>query len=226
MRRVTVFAVLAFVLAIPSAMLAAEKEDSQGRGWALDAKVGTLGIGADLSRSIVPRVLNLRVGASFFSYSTDITETDIDYAAKLKLGAVPIALDVFPFKNWFRLGGGVVFNLNQVEGTGQPKSGLIEIGDSQYTPQDIGQVNGKVKFNRAAPYFGLGFNNPIKRFGHVGFFADLGLLYHGTPKPSLTTTKTVPGLQTEIDKELQKMNQDLKDFKIFPVLQLGLSYRF
>jgi hypothetical protein len=226
MRRATMFVMLVLGLAIPSAALAADKEDSQGRGWALDAKVGTLGFGADLSRSIVPRVLNLRVGASFFSYSTNITETNIDYAAKLKLGAIPIAVDVFPFKNWFRLGGGIVFNLNEVEGTGQANSGLIEIGDSQYTPQDIGQVNGKVKFNRAAPYIGLGFNNPIKRFGHVGFFADLGILYHGTPKPSLTTTKTIPGLQAEIDKELQQMNQDIKDYKIFPVLQLGLSYRF
>ena len=226
MRRIAVSSLLFFILAISSAAQAAEKEDSQGRGWALDAKVGTMGIGADVSRSIVPRVLNLRVGASFFSYSADITQSGIDYSGEMKLGAIPIALDVFPFKNWFRIGGGVAVNLNQIEGTGLPNTGTITIGDVQYTPQDIGQVEGKLKFNRAAPYLGFGFNNPIKRKGRVGFFTDFGFMYHGTPKPSLTTTKSIPGLQTEIDQELQNINQDIQDYKIFPVIQFGLSVRF
>jgi hypothetical protein len=201
--------------------------DKPGSGWAIDAKVGTMGIGADVSRSIVPRVLNFRTGVSLFSYSTDFDEEGITYNAKLKLGAVPIAVDVFPFKNWFRIGGGVVINLNEVTGTGNPTSGgQITIGDTAYNITDLGQVNGKVKFNRAAPYFGIGFNNPIKKTGHLGFFVDLGLLYHGSPITTLTTTKTVAGLQQEIDKQLSKTNKDLADFKIFPVVQMGFSYKF
>jgi hypothetical protein len=225
MRRTCFIATFLLMTAVP-VVLAAGKEDTQGRGWALDAKVGTLGIGADVSRSIVPRVLNLRVGASFFSYKTDLSEKGIDYSAKLKLGAVPIALDVFPFKNWFRLGGGVVVNLNEAEGTGHSNTGTFTIGDQEYTSQDIGDVNAKIKFKRVSPYFGIGFNNPIKRSGRVGFFTDIGLLYHGTPITSLTTTKTIPGLQTEIDKELQSINEDIRDFKLFPVIQFGLSIRF
>jgi len=225
MQKSNVLAIIIWLLIVP-AVLAADKEDAQGRGWALNAKVGTLGIGADLSRSIIPRVLNLRAGGSFFSYSTDLSTEGIDYSAELKLGAVPIAVDVFPFKNWFRLGGGVIINLNEAHGTGDPSTGTVTIGDGEYTSQDIGQVDAKVKFNRAAPYFGFGFNNPIKRYGHFGFFVDLGFMYHGTPVASMTTTKIVPGLQTEIDKEIQEINEDIKDFKFFPVVQMGLSYRF
>ena len=225
MRRNCFIATFILMTAVP-VVLAAGKEDTQGRGWAINAKAGTLGIGADVSRSIVPRVLNLRVGASFYSYKTDLSEKGIDYSAKLKLGAVPIALDVFPFKNWFRLGGGVVFNLNEADGTGHSNTGTFTIGDHEYTSQDIGDVNAKIKFKRASPYFGIGFNNPIKRSGRVGFFTDIGFLYHGTPIASLTTTKTIPGLQTEIDKELQSINEDIQDFKLFPVIQFGLSIRF
>jgi hypothetical protein len=206
--------------------LTAVAEENPGSGWAMDAKVGTLGIGADISRSIVPRVLNFRTGASFFSYSTDFDEENITYNAELKLGAIPIALDVFPFKNWFRLGGGVLINLNEVTGTAKAASGTVEIGDVHYTLTDLGQVNGKVKFNRAAPYFGLGFNNPIKKKGHLGFFVDLGMMYHGNPIASITTTKTVPGLQQNIDRQISDTNNDIKDFKIFPVIQLGFSYKF
>jgi hypothetical protein len=164
---------------------------------------------------------------SLFSYSTDFDDEGINYDAKLKLGAIPIAVDVFPFKNWFRIGGGVVINLTEATGTGKPTSGgQITIGDTTYNITDLGQVNGKVKFNRAAPYFGIGFNNPIKKSGRLGFFVDLGLLYQGSPVTSLTTTKTVAGLQPEIDKQLSKTKNDLSDFKLFPVVQLGFSYKF
>jgi hypothetical protein len=224
MLKAHVIVISILLLAIPATFAA--DENTQGRGWALDAKVGTLGIGADLSRSIVPRVLNLRVGASFFSYSTDLSVEGIDYSAKLKLGAVPIAVDVFPFKNWFRFGGGVVINLNEVKGVTNSSSGTVTIGDTTYNLQDIGQVDMKLKVDRASPYFGIGFNNPIKRFGRIGFFADLGILYQGTPAASITTTQSVPGLQAEIVKEIQKINGDIRDYKIYPVVQLGLSVRF
>jgi hypothetical protein len=214
-------AILSFSLTV-----VAIAEEKPGSGWALDAKVGTLGIGADVSRSIVPRLLNMRVGASFFSYSTDFDEEGISYNADLKLGAVPIALDVFPFRNWFRLGGGVLINLNEVTGTAQATNGTVTIGDTKYNLADLGQVQGKVKFNRAAPYFGLGFNNPIKKKGHLGFFADLGVMYHGNPFISLTTAKTVPNLQANIDKQVAKTNEDLKRFTLFPIIQFGISYKF
>jgi len=42
----------------------------------------------------------------------------------------------------------------------------------------------------------------------------------------MKTTRTVPGLQADIDKEIQSINDDVKKFRLFPVIQLGLSYRF
>jgi hypothetical protein len=220
--------VLLVVMLLACAAIAADQE-KPGSGWAVDVKVGSLGIGADVSRSIIPRVLNFRTGASFFNYSADFDEKGITYGADLKLGAVPIAIDVFPFKNWLRLGGGVIINLNEVKGTGKAKEGTtdtIDIGDGSYSLSALGQVNGKVKFNRVAPYFGLGFNNPIKTNGHLGFFVDLGMMYHGSPTAAITTTNSFPGLQENINKQLQDTNKDLKDFKFFPVIQMGLSYKF
>jgi hypothetical protein len=218
-----IFLALMFMALFSMAAFAGETAS----GWAVDAKVGSAGIGADISRSIVPGVLNFRTGVSYFSYSMDFDEEDITYAAKLKLGAVPIALDVFPFKNWFRLGGGVIINLNEISGDAKPSgTGTIDIGDQTYNISDLGQVNGKIKFNRAAPYFGLGFNNPIKKSGHWGFFSDLGFIYHGEPKLSLSATNMLPGLQAEIDKQVADSNKDLKDFKLFPIIQFGISYKF
>jgi hypothetical protein len=226
MNRAYIFMLFFLMAAFPTLALAAEYDD-EGQGWAVDVKAGTLGIGADVSRSIVPSLLNLRVGASFLSFSKDNIESDnINYDTKLKLGAVPIVADVFPFKNWFRIGGGLVVNLTSLEGTGRPQNGFINIGDNQYPAESVGELKAKLKINRAVPYLGVGFNNPIKTSGHMGFFVDLGFLYHGTPTIELTSTQTFPALQEDLNKQVQKTNDTIKNYSFFPVLQFGLSYKF
>ncbi len=196
-------------------------------GWAVVGKAGTMGIGAEVHRVVVPRVLNFRVGAGFFRYSTDFSDNNINYGAKLKLGAVPIGLDVFPFKNWFRLGGGMVINLNEVSGSAKPTQGQITINGRSYSPDQLGQMNGVVKFNRTAPYFGLGFGRTFKTRKHWGVTFDLGAMYHGHAKLSLSTTQTPSAqLQGDLRQQEQRFNDDAKDFTFFPIIQFAVSYRF
>ena len=236
MRKTCLYLLSLLLLTLPCPMFAGE-EDSGCEGWALDVKFGTLGIGGDISRSIVPCVLNLRAGASFFQFeNNDLVDNDIHYDADIKLGAIPISLDVFPFRNWFRLSGGVAINFTGIEGTAVPQEligfDIVKIGDNNYATDAIGQLKTEVKVNRVSPYFGIGFSNPIKRFGRLGFFADLGLLYHGAPSVTLTTS-TIPTfeegilmLREDLAKQTQLMEDEAKDYKILPVVQLGLSYRF
>jgi hypothetical protein len=228
MRTLWVLTMFFLLLVVPHALLAAENEEDRpsGSGWAVDAKIGSLGVGVDVSRSVIPRVLNVRTGVSFISFSTRFTDEDINYNAKLRLSAVPIAADVFPFKNWLRLGGGVIINLSELKSTGVTSTGTWIVGDHNYTIEQIGLISGNITGNRVAPYFGVGFNNPIRPKGRVGFFADLGFMYHGTPKASMTSEKSIPGLQADIDKEIVDMNNNMKGYKVFPIIQLGFSYRF
>jgi hypothetical protein len=96
--------------------------------WAVAAKVGSLGIGADLHRVIFPDRLNLRIGASFFRRGQSFANSGISYDGTLRVGAIPVGLDVYPFKNWFRVQGGLMVNLNQIQGTARFNSGYIKIG--------------------------------------------------------------------------------------------------
>jgi hypothetical protein len=52
----------------------------------------------------------------------------------------------------------------------------------------------------------------------TGILFDLGLLYHRAPKATLTTTKAVPQLQSDINEKLQDVNNYIKDLKLFPIL--------
>jgi hypothetical protein len=200
---------------------------AQKSGWAVVAQVGTEGIGANLHRALVANRLDLRVGGSFFRYSASFTNKDIDYSGKLKLGSVPIVMDVYPFKNFFRIGAGVFVNLNQVDGTAQPQQGQITINGHSYTPGQVGQLNGSVKFKREAPYFGLGIGNPIKQGKHWGFYLDVGALYHGRPEVALSATNaTLPQLISDVNSQQQKVIDQTKKYTFFPILQLGISYHF
>jgi hypothetical protein len=200
---------------------------AQDSAWAVVGKVGTVGVGGDVHIALVPKVLNLRLGVSFFRYTADLTDKDIDYSARLKLGAVPIIADVYPFKNWFRLGGGIVVNLNEFNGTAKPNQGQITINGRSYSADQIGELDAAVKFNRAAPYFGLGFSNPVRKGKHWGFYFDLGAMYHGHPKATLSATKA-PSSQflSDLSNQQQRFNNDAKPYTFWPVIQLGVSYHF
>jgi len=69
---------------------------------AVGAKIGTLGVGADVSMQVVPS-LNARLGIQGFSYDTDGTESGVDYDIDLKLFSGLLTADWFPFQNGFRL---------------------------------------------------------------------------------------------------------------------------
>jgi hypothetical protein len=196
-------------------------------GWAVAGKAGTLGFGVDLHRMLVPHILSFRTGVALFRYSTNLTDNDIDYAAKLKLGSVPIGLDLYPFKNWFRLAGGLMVNLNEVAATARAVSGTIKINGVKYTSSQLGQLDGVVKFNRASPYFGLGFGRTFKEGKHWGFTFDLGAMYHGQAKLTLSTSQAPSTqLQNDLRQQEQRFHNDAKDYTFWPIIQFGLSYRF
>ncbi len=200
---------------------------AQEGGWAVAGRAGTLGFGAEVHRLLVPRVLVFRGGAQFFRYSADLTDSGINYGARLKLETIPIGLDVYPFRNWFRLTGGMIVNLNEVTGTAIPAAGTITINHVTYSAAQIGQLDAAVKFNRAAPFFGLGFGRSFKPGKHWGMRLDLGAMYHGQPRLALSTTQPAfLQLQNDLRQQEQRFNNDAKDYTFYPIIQFGVSYRF
>ncbi|MGK7936708.1 MAG: hypothetical protein AB4206_13060 [Xenococcaceae cyanobacterium] len=85
-------------------------------GWALTPVVGTLGFGGNLSRSLIRDRLNFRGGFSSVVFGGDINTRDTKYGTDLRLsGGIPLVLDWFPAKNWFRVSGGLVINRNRLK---------------------------------------------------------------------------------------------------------------
>jgi hypothetical protein len=198
------YAALAFALA------AAGSAQAAGIG----VRAGTTGIGADVAWSIAP-TLSARLGYSTLKWSQDVNTDNVNYDGKLKLANFNTLLDFSPLGP-FRLTGGFIFNDNKYDVRGE-RSG--------------GSISGTVKAGKsAAPYLGIGYGN-VSGLG-VNFYADLGIMFQGSPRASLSANcgSLSPGacatLQGEVAEEQRRLEDKLKNFKYYPVLNVGITVGF
>jgi len=206
-------------------------------GWAITPEISTLGIGATVTKSITPNI-NAKVGINGLGISRDISVSDVDYKAKINLFNVSTLVDYLPWqKSGFHLTGGLVFQDNNLEGTGKANSGgtTININGKPYkTTTELESVKAKVSFaNSVAPYIGIGWGNAVKPGKHWGFSANLGAMFSGSPKVDLTpifapgASQTVKNeINNNITAEKKKQEDDLNWLSIYPVFSVGVSYQF
>ncbi len=211
----------------------------QGTAWAgagVSAKIGTLGLGADLTVGVAERV-NLRFGGNWadltfrdrnsFSYEDGGDSLSVeDLSLDVSLQSLAALVDVHPFGGEFRLSGGLLLNNNSFKVTAL-SGDSVEIGDRTYTVTDL---KGEVTFDELAPYLGIGVGNAASKAGHWHFSFDLGVLVQGEPAVDLAATVNEPALQAMLDEDLAREESEVEDdvsaFRFYPVLSFGLSYAF
>lgn len=197
----------------------------------LSATAGTTGLGLHASFPIQPK-LNARVGFGFLNYDDTGSTTEADYNFKMKLRTIDVLADYFPMDNGFRMTGGLVYNGNKVDVDMKAKSGAVYVvNGTSYSAADAGSINGSVDFKKIAPYLGIGWGNAVANKGW-GFSADLGVMFQGSPRTSLTnsgcqaTAAICTRLASDLAVEKTKLNDEVNSFKTYPVLRVGASYRF
>lgn len=219
---------IAIFLAASSASAAGFKQDNLSVG----AQVGMLGYGLSAEYQFTEQISGR---AEFNNYSKTLNknESDIDYKFKAKLNTFGLLANYQPFNNGFHLTSGVYHNANKLAGSGQYSgSDSLVIGDTTYSGTQLASVDTKVDFNSISSYLGAGYKT---NFGVVSVGFDLGVLFQGAPDVSLNVVPSaallaIPGavarLQTEVNKEIVELEDDLKDFKYLPVAKLTVSYEF
>jgi len=186
---------------------------------AVAAKVGTLGVGVEVTANIVPLFSNVRLQANGFNYKTTITDTNVTYDAKLKLASVGLLADIYPFAGKFRVSGGAYYNGNKLDMNAKPL-GAVVIGGTAYTSP---VVNTKVDFNKFAPYVGIGWGDAVAGGSPIGFSIEVGALYMGKPKTSITA----PGVAAaDIAAEKQQLDKSLNNMQWYPVASIGMNFKF
>lgn len=194
---------------------------------AIAARTGTLGLGGDLMVNILSD-LNLRLGIGAFSFSHDDDFSDIDYDFDLDLLTYPITLDWHPFEGDFHISGGIVINKTEVS-LDSTYSGSVVINDTRYTAAEVGVLSGDLTFDDIAPYVGIGWGNAFGKDRRWGFVTDLGVAFIGSPDVKLSTTGTLAttgSFLADLAAEEDDLQNDVDDFKIYPVFSANLYFRF
>ncbi|HLP96832.1 MAG TPA: hypothetical protein VK149_00155 [Sideroxyarcus sp.] len=170
------------------------------------------------------------------TWKKTFTQTDAkgNYNIDLKLQTVSALADWYPFDGAFRTTFGLVANGNKATLAATAVGGSYTFNGQTYAASDVGSYTGEMKFNSTAPYLGIGWGNPVAKDKTWGFVTDIGVLFQGSPKVTSTVTcgAAIAGtaacttLQNDVAAGATQLETDLKNYKYYPVISIGLSYRF
>lgn len=192
--------------------------------FGIGARASTLGLGAEVFWR-GNRNLGLRGGINYLEFSKDATVENIAYHLTPHFENYTAIADFFPTGGSFHLSGGVLYNKNNGVMDARLTSN-IEIGNTTYTPSQVGSLTGTVDFRHTALYAGIGFSGR----GRVSLLFDLGVGFTGKPRVDLVGTTSLTGAaKTQFDADVQselaqiRTEIDGKSYlKYHPVLSLGL----
>jgi hypothetical protein len=217
-------------LALGAGLLAFASAQAQ---VALTLDAGTTGVGAHV---VVPMetYLNGRFGINYLKHDFDKRSGLVDYQLKGKLETFDVLFDWYPRDgSAFHLTGGAIYNGTKFDAHAQSDSlGKFTLNGHTYTAADVGLLDGRVDFRKAAPYLGIGWGNPLANNSRWQFSGDLGAYYQGSANVQLAsigcaTSQTVcKALVTDVAAERLNLQRDVSTYKFYPVLRASLSYRF
>jgi hypothetical protein len=224
----------AILLAVAAAAVAHPAAAQDGGRVALGVQGGTTGFGIEGQFAASDRV-TLRATADLFKYDGEFqSDNGFDYDGELDLTQGGVFADYHPFGNPFFVSGGAYFGDRKASLEATATSGTsVEIGNQTFTAAEAGVIRGEADLGNFAPFVGLGFNNTFTTTGRIGFKVLAGAAFGDDASVSLARVGGValpPATQARLDAELRneeaELQDDADDFSVFPVLQVGVSYRF
>ncbi len=205
---------------------------------AVGVGAGTNGVGIQLHAGVT-ETLNLRLGFHHFSGSHDVDAEDsngvkgdeLRYSGDLELNNLSLLADWYPWAGNFHVSAGGVLNNNDltVDARCDNPSGC-EVGGSTFSRAEIGTITTDIDVDEIGPYVGIGWGNPVGGETGIHWSFELGVIYQGEPSVEMSSDGTCGGFvalcRSALDKEEQELEDDLSDLRFYPVVSLGLSYRF
>jgi len=212
---------------------------------ALGVTAGSLGVGVEAATPLSRRT-NLRVDGHFFNYSQTLTQDGVSYNGNLRLRDARASYDFYPFGGGFRLSGGVaLYNQFNVKALASVPAGqTITFNNVDYYSSAADPLKGTATIgyaNQVAPTFTFGWGNAIPRSGRrLAFPVEIGAAYTGTPAFNLAMTgsacsptpatcgvvTTFDGFQSNLNIERNKITNDIRPLRFYPIINAGVTYRF
>lgn len=196
--------------------------------FAITGGIGTMG-GTVEGQFQVNEYFQIRAGANYLAFDEDIDVDDITYDGELDFSGFGAFVDVHPFGNSFFVTGGAYAGGKDIDLVAS-STVAIEIGGVTFTPAEYGRLEGDVSFEDVAPFVGVGFDTTFTGSGNWGFNILAGAAVFGSGDVTLDavggTLSNDPILQAQLAQEIAEIENEIEDYEFWPVVQVGLSYRF
>lgn len=215
--------------ALLSGAVASASDNESFSRVTIGAGIGTTGYGPVLTVSATKN-LTLSAGYSILDFDADYDSDDANFTGTLDFKNIDVLLNWHPFSGNFHLSAGAMFTDSVVTLIGVPKpNNTFTIGGNEYTTEQVGTLTGVgTVMDGTVPYVGLGWAKAPGKSGFGAFF-NLGVLFIDAPSVSLSANGTLSGeasFKESLRREEVDINDDLKDFELYPVVRFGITYSF
>lgn len=211
----------------------------------IGVKVSLLGAGIEGAIRVADHA-NVRGGFNMIRYDRGFNKDGIDYKGQLNFKTIEAHLDYFPWAKSFHISPGVlVYAADPVTASASlPGNQSFTLGNTTYysDPARPTTATGKITFYRAAPMITVGWGNLVSRKEGKHFTVpfEIGVAFQGSPKANLAFAGNVcdqpgvncrsavadPSVQNNIVTEQNKINNDVSLFKAYPIISVGIGYKF
>jgi hypothetical protein len=191
--------------------------------------IGSEGAGVGFAQPIGSRD-NIRVEVHGFKLSRSFSAGNVQYDGHARIAHAGIYGDFFPAPTVipFRLTAGVLLGSDEIDATATSLTGFgVRLPPGVNRSSLTQSIHATARFPAVRPYIGLGFGHtPVAKKGFSAFF-DAGVAY-GRPHFSydVPTEVTAFAGPKAVREEEQQLEDKLEKLRFYPVIKLGLTYRF
>jgi len=212
---------LAVALATIAAPAAAEGH------FSASVTAGTLGVGPELGYRL-SESFGVRANAAFLGGYGEFESSSISYRGDIDLKSGGVMADLYPFGGGFRISAGA--RLNGSDGKiGAAPAGSVEIGANTYTAAQVGTLRGDIETRNFAPALTLGWGGGFRSGLTLGI--EAGALFTGALqvrnfRSEGGTLSNDATFAADLEAERREIQRRSDDYKVYPIVQLTLGYRF
>lgn len=197
-------------------------------GVAVGVSAGTTGLGVEAQISLGP-VFTLRGSIDKLSHDFDQGYDGVDYQAALEFDTLGAFVDMHPLGNGLFISGGAYTGSRDINLLATP-SQPVELGGQTFTPSQVGTLDGRIKLQDISPFVGFGWDDTFQRRSRWGFRALAGVAFSEAPEVALSsrggTLSNDASFQNRLNQEAARIVDEADGYGLFPVLQVGLNYKF
>lgn len=219
MQRIAVLAVLTLGAASSPAF-------AQDR-FAIGGGVGTTGLHVEGQFQFDERFV-FRGTYETLNVERDQDIDDINYSGEIDSGVFGAFAQYHPTGSAWFVTGGALFGNRELGLNAQPTTN-VTVGDTVFTPAQVGRLEGQADLGDFAPVLGVGWDNTFQGSG-LGVRVMAGVAFGQEPDVALAsvggTLSGDPTLQAELREEEARLEEDADALRYYPLLQVALTYRF